>query len=125
MYDQDLNGSTVDLTPTTTICTNFRPESGTVHTLVKFTELDRMRGLTAGNLLNDVMFNESRKDFRETYYATLKPQHRIPVEEWRAFGLVMPFGAANSHLALANPTLISPHGNLMVHAEANPLTGWK
>ncbi|EEB98313.1 hypothetical protein MPER_02205 [Moniliophthora perniciosa FA553] len=79
---------------------------------------------TANNILNAVMNAPERVDYRDRVYARLKPSHRVAVQEWRRFGLLMPFGAPNAHLNRPNPSLITPTGQLWLDDSADPLEGW-
>jgi len=66
----------------------------------------------------------SRRDYRERMYAKLRPSHRIAFQEFRRFGIVLPFGAPNSHFNVPNPSLFSPEGKWLQTDYADPLMGW-
>ncbi|KAJ2915819.1 hypothetical protein MD484_g4589, partial [Candolleomyces efflorescens] len=66
----------------------------------------------------------SRRDFRDRIYARLKPSHRVALQEYRRFGIVLPFGAPNFHFNTANVSLFSPKGQWLQSDFANPLDGW-
>ena len=67
----------------------------------------------------------SRRDFRERMYARLRSSHRVAFQEFRRFGIVLPFGAPNSHFNVPNPSLFSPEGKWLQTDHADPLTGWE
>ncbi|KAK7040336.1 hypothetical protein VNI00_009804 [Paramarasmius palmivorus] len=114
-------GESIDLTPTTTLSMTFT--RSTVEAM--FEDLDfTMDAGTANNAFNAVMNAPERVDYRDRFYARLKPSHRVAFHEWRQFGLLMPFGAPNAHLNRPNPSLITPSGHLWLYDSANPLDGW-
>ncbi|KDR66055.1 hypothetical protein GALMADRAFT_232756 [Galerina marginata CBS 339.88] len=65
-----------------------------------------------------------RRDFRDRMYAKLKPSHRVAFQEYRRFGIVLPFGAMNAHFNRPNPSLFSPDGKWLLTDCADPLEGW-
>jgi len=67
----------------------------------------------------------TRLDYRDRLYAGLRPSHRLAFEEYRRFGLVLPFGAANNHFNTPNPTLFSEDGRWLQTDFADPLEGWR
>ena len=67
----------------------------------------------------------SRKDYRDRMYAGLKPAHRVAFQEYRRFGIVLPFGAYNAHFNVPNHSLFSPAGKWLQTDYADPLEGWK
>ncbi|KAH6906719.1 hypothetical protein BKA70DRAFT_396558 [Coprinopsis sp. MPI-PUGE-AT-0042] len=67
----------------------------------------------------------SRRDLRDRMYANLQPSHRVAFQEYRRFGLVLPFGAINAHFNRPNPSLFSPEGYWWQKDYADPLEGWK
>jgi hypothetical protein len=67
----------------------------------------------------------SREDFRERMYARLRPSHRVAFLEYRRFGIVLPFGAINSHFNTPNLSMFSREGNWLQTDYADPLEGWK
>jgi len=67
----------------------------------------------------------SRRDFRERMYAMLRPSHRVAFQEFRRFGIVLPFGAPNAHFNVSNPSLFSPNGQWFQTDYADPLMGWE
>ncbi|KDR66739.1 hypothetical protein GALMADRAFT_106135 [Galerina marginata CBS 339.88] len=66
----------------------------------------------------------SRRDFRDRMYAKLKPSHRVAFQEYRRFGIVLPFGAMNAHFNRPNASLFSPQGRWLQTDYADPLEGW-
>ncbi|KAK0437608.1 uncharacterized protein EV420DRAFT_1587760 [Desarmillaria tabescens] len=71
----------------------------------------------------DFLSQQLSMDYRDRYYEAIKPSHRVAFERWRSFGLVLPFGAANSHMAIPNKWLFT-YGHLMLNDCANPFEGW-
>jgi hypothetical protein len=67
----------------------------------------------------------SRRDYRDRMYAGLKPSHRVAFQEYRRFGIVLPFGAINAHFNVPNPSLFSPTGRWLQTDYADPLEGWE
>lgn len=67
----------------------------------------------------------SRGDYRDRMYARLKPSHRVAFQEYRRFGIVLPFGAINAHFNRPNPSLFSPQGKWLQTDYADPLEGWE
>jgi len=66
----------------------------------------------------------SRQDYRDRMYAGLKPSHRVAFQEYRRFGIVLPFGAMNAHFNSPNRSLFSPTGSWLQTDYADPLEGW-
>ena len=67
----------------------------------------------------------SRRDNRDRMYAGLRPSHRVAFQEFRRFGIVLPFGAANAHFNVPNVSLFSFDGQWLQTDYADPLEGWK
>ena len=67
----------------------------------------------------------SRRDYRDRMYAGLKPSHRVAFQEYRRFGIVLPFGAINAHFNVPNRSLFSPTGRWLQTDYADPLEGWE
>ncbi|OJA14611.1 hypothetical protein AZE42_07967 [Rhizopogon vesiculosus] len=65
-----------------------------------------------------------RGDFRDRMYAKLKPSHRVAFQEFRRFGIVLPFGAVNAHFNIPNASLFSLDGKWLQTDYADPLEGW-
>lgn len=84
----------------------------------------RLQPADAQNGFSAVMNAPERVDYRHRYFCRLKPSHRVAFEEWRNFGLVLPFGAANAHMNLPNKWLFAPDGRLWLNDSASPLEGW-
>ncbi|KAG2008144.1 hypothetical protein CC2G_013606 [Coprinopsis cinerea AmutBmut pab1-1] len=66
----------------------------------------------------------SRADYRDRMYARLRPSHRVAFQEYRLFGIVLPFGAVNAHFNYPNRSLFSPGGEWLQKDYADPLSGW-
>lgn len=66
----------------------------------------------------------SRGDFRDRMYAKLKPSHRVAFQEYRRFGIILPFGAVNAHFNCPNNSLFSSKGKWLQADYADPLEGW-
>ncbi|EEB93239.1 hypothetical protein MPER_08134, partial [Moniliophthora perniciosa FA553] len=110
---QGFRGQNVPLTQSSTLSTTF--SLATLERIVanmKFTSVDPW---TANNALNAVMNGPERIDHRERFYAGLKPSHRVAMEQWKRFGLLLPFSTANANFNLANPSLITPGGQLWMN----------
>lgn len=67
----------------------------------------------------------SRRDYRDRMYASLKPSHRVAFQQFRRFGIVLPFGALNAHFNCPNPSLFSLEGKWLQTDYADPLAGWE
>ena len=67
----------------------------------------------------------SQRDFRERMYLSLRPSHRVAFQEFRRFGIVLPFGAPNAHFNVSNSSLFSPEGKWLQTDFADPLEGWE
>jgi hypothetical protein len=67
----------------------------------------------------------SRRDLRDRMYSGLKPSHRVAFQEYRRFGIVLPFGAMNAHFNCPNASLFSPCGKWFQQDYADPLEGWE
>ena len=66
-----------------------------------------------------------RGDLRDRMYARLNPSHRVAFQEYRRFGIVLPFGAMNAHFNSPNLSLFSPDGKWLQTDYADPLEGWE
>ncbi|KIL61611.1 hypothetical protein M378DRAFT_166732 [Amanita muscaria Koide BX008] len=73
---------------------------------------------------NRVRTAPSRQDYRDRMYASLKPSHRVAFQQYRRFGIVLPFGAMNAHFNCPNLSLFSPEGEWLQTDYADPLEGW-
>ncbi|KAF7964996.1 hypothetical protein HWV62_1158 [Athelia sp. TMB] len=62
----------------------------------------------ASKELNRIRFEPSRKDRHDRWYTRLLPSHRLAALEFRRFGLVLPFGAANNRFNTPNNFLFGP-----------------
>ncbi|OJA20467.1 hypothetical protein AZE42_04908 [Rhizopogon vesiculosus] len=78
----------------------------------------------AQNEYDRVRTASSRGDFRDRMYAKLKPSHRVAFQEFRRFGIVLPFGAVNAHFNTPNASLFSLDGKWWQADHADPLQGW-
>ncbi|KAF8626500.1 hypothetical protein AX17_006553 [Amanita inopinata Kibby_2008] len=65
-----------------------------------------------------------RRDYRDRMYLLLRPSHRVAYQEFRRFGLVLPFGAANAHFNVPNASLFSLDQKWLQTDFADPLHGW-
>ncbi|EAU89182.2 hypothetical protein CC1G_08589 [Coprinopsis cinerea okayama7 len=72
-----------------------------------------------------VKHDPSRRDYRDRYYLRLKPSHRVAYQEFRRFGLLLPFGAPNHHFNHPNSSLFSKEGKWVQSDFAEPLNGWE
>lgn len=91
-----------------------------LHYISSSTSLDDVQ-----NEYDRVRTAPSRRDFRERMYAWLKPSHRVAFQEFRRFGIVLPFGAVNAHFNVPNLSLFSPEGKWLQTDYADPLEGWE
>ncbi|KAF9533232.1 hypothetical protein CPB83DRAFT_538125 [Crepidotus variabilis] len=66
----------------------------------------------------------SRCDFRDRMYSGLKPSHRVAFQEYRRFGILLPFGAMNAHMNIPNTSLFTLKGEWWQPDFADPLEGW-
>ncbi|KAF8873600.1 hypothetical protein CPB84DRAFT_1798256 [Gymnopilus junonius] len=66
----------------------------------------------------------SRKDYRDRMYTGLRPSHRVAFQEFRRFGIVLPFGAINAHFNVPNLSLFSLEGTWWQTDYADPLEAW-
>lgn len=55
----------------------------------------------------------------------MEPSHRLSAQEFRRFGLVLPFGARNDHFNYPNQYLFSPEGKWLQDDLATPLDSWE
>ena len=76
-------------------------------------EYDRVRG------------SPSREDYRERMYSALRPSHRLAFQQYRRFGIILPFGAPNAHFNAPNNSLFSSRGEWLQTDYADPLGGWE
>jgi hypothetical protein len=79
----------------------------------------------AQNEYDRVRTASSRGDLRDRMYARLRPSHRLAFQEFRRFGIVLPFGAVNAHFNAPNASLFSPEGKWLQTDYADPLEGWE
>ncbi|KIM26483.1 hypothetical protein M408DRAFT_330621 [Serendipita vermifera MAFF 305830] len=80
-------------------------------------------GIASNELLN-VMFASHQIDYYDRYHCKLRPAHRIALREYRSFGLVLPFGAANAHFNTPNKTLFTETGQWIQNDMLYPIGGW-
>ncbi|KAM6494778.1 protein of unknown function (DUF4470) domain containing protein [Amanita muscaria] len=116
------NPSLIPLGPRSTLSTLFPKEFLTNH----FSPLISS-SFSIGDIqdeYNRVRTAPSRQDFRDRMYASLKPSHRVAFQEYRRFGIVLPFGAMNAHFNCPNLSLFSPEGEWLQTDYADPLKGW-
>ncbi|KAJ6580854.1 hypothetical protein B0H19DRAFT_1369334 [Mycena capillaripes] len=74
--------------------------------------------------MKDITLASDRLDFREKYYAGLKPSHRMAFHRFRETGILAPFSLNTSNFTHPNRLLFSPQGIWMVPEDANALFGW-
>ncbi|KAF7345462.1 DUF4470 domain-containing protein [Mycena venus] len=74
--------------------------------------------------MKDATLAPDRLDFREKYYAGLKPPHRMAFQRFRESGILAPFSLNTSNFTQPNRLLFSPQGVWMVPEDANALFGW-
>ncbi|KAK0452836.1 uncharacterized protein EV420DRAFT_1558595 [Desarmillaria tabescens] len=117
-----LDGTSTQLTPSTTMYNMF--SSNTVSFLLDKLRPKDMDPPMANNALNDIMNAPEREDYRDRYYARMKPSHRLAFKQWRSYGLILPFGAINAHMAIPNPWVFTQDGRLMLSDNAHPFDGW-
>jgi len=70
-------------------------------------------------------FESTREDRHHRNYLRLNPSHRLSFLEYRRFGIVLPFGAADNRFNTANKFLFSPTGRWLENDLASPLHSWK
>ncbi|KAF6752082.1 hypothetical protein DFP72DRAFT_991169 [Ephemerocybe angulata] len=78
----------------------------------------------AQNEYNRVRNHPERADYRDRMYAGLSLSHRAAFYEYRRFGLVLPFGAINTHFNFPNASLFSPEKQWLQTDYADPIEGW-
>ena len=110
------------LTQSTSLCTEFDD-------LTKCCLVDRIPShielADAENALQEIMNAPSRVDYIDRYYVGLRPSHRVAFQQWRKFGLVLPFGASNAHMNIPNKWLFGPNGQLFICDGTSPCEGWE
>ncbi|KAJ7663921.1 hypothetical protein DFH06DRAFT_986293 [Mycena polygramma] len=79
---------------------------------------------TALRSMKDTTLAPDRLDFREKYYAGLKPSHRMAFHRFRETGILAPFSLNTSNFTHPNRFLFSSQGIWMVPEDANALFGW-
>lgn len=79
---------------------------------------------SAANEFSNVMFAAHRIDYHDRYHCKLKPAHRLAMRDYRSFGLVLPFGAANPHFNSPNRTLFSKTGRWVQSDMVSAIEGW-
>ncbi|KIM26482.1 hypothetical protein M408DRAFT_25436 [Serendipita vermifera MAFF 305830] len=79
---------------------------------------------SAANELSSVMFAPHRIDYQDRYHCKLKPAHRVAMQAYRSFGLVLPFGAANAQFNTPNKTLFTKTGKWFQSDLVFPIEGW-
>ncbi|KAF8891944.1 hypothetical protein CPB84DRAFT_1368633 [Gymnopilus junonius] len=78
----------------------------------------------ANRELHRVRFEPTRQDRHHRTYCRLQPSHRLAFLEYRRFGIVLPFGAANNNFNTPNKFLFSPDGQWLQDDMASPLESW-
>ncbi|KIM76000.1 hypothetical protein PILCRDRAFT_78276 [Piloderma croceum F 1598] len=79
----------------------------------------------ASNEIRRIKFEPSRIDRHHCAYCRLEPSHRLASLEFRRFGIVLPFGAANNLFNSTNTFLFSAQGRWLQDDMATPLESWK
>ncbi|EKM51315.1 uncharacterized protein PHACADRAFT_213165 [Phanerochaete carnosa HHB-10118-sp] len=78
----------------------------------------------AANELGRVRSDPDRIDIRHRYWNSCEPSHRLALLEHNHYGIVLPFGAHNTHFNSPNRFLFSPCGEWLQDDGANPLYSW-
>ncbi|KAK0501875.1 hypothetical protein EDD18DRAFT_1030563, partial [Armillaria luteobubalina] len=99
------------LTPLTTLCTNLSSNTVNIFLSQLSSPLDPTLAHTS---LNNIMNTPERANYCNLYYETISPSHRVAFERWQSFGLILPFGANNTHIAIPNKWLFLG-GHLMLN----------
>lgn len=102
----------------------FFPDDGTKY-LLSYCTPEALSVDEAQLEYNRVRNAPSRRDYVDRLYAKLKPSHRVAFQEFRRFGIVLPFGAPNAHFNTPNPSLFSPQCDWLQKDFADPLEGWE
>ncbi|CCL98318.1 uncharacterized protein FIBRA_00312 [Fibroporia radiculosa] len=76
------------------------------------------------NELSRARLVETSEDGLHRQYWPLESSHRLAYHEFRKYGLLLPFGAANAHFDHPNRLLFSLDGKWMQPDRVNPLNGW-
>ncbi|KAJ7863191.1 hypothetical protein B0H13DRAFT_2070916 [Mycena leptocephala] len=74
--------------------------------------------------MKDTTLAPDQLDFREKYFAGLKPSHRMAFQRFRESGILGPFSLNTSNFTHPNRLLFSPQGIWMVPEDANAFFGW-
>ncbi|CCL98308.1 uncharacterized protein FIBRA_00302 [Fibroporia radiculosa] len=78
----------------------------------------------AQNELSRARLYNTSEDRLHRQYWPLEPSHRLAFHEFRTYGLLLPFGAANAHFNYPNRLLFSPTGQWLQPNKVNPLDSW-
>ncbi|KDR80410.1 hypothetical protein GALMADRAFT_242832 [Galerina marginata CBS 339.88] len=78
----------------------------------------------ANSEIRRVRFEPTRQDYHHRNYCCLNPSHRLASLEYRRFGILLPFGAANNNFNTPNKFLFSPSGRWLQDDLASPLDSW-
>jgi hypothetical protein len=73
---------------------------------------------------NQIMLHPGRRDYRDRYMNRLSPAERLSFDSFRHHGLLLPYGAFNSHLNAPNTFLVDPRFGWTLTDSADPLQGW-
>ncbi|THH20849.1 hypothetical protein EW146_g601 [Bondarzewia mesenterica] len=79
---------------------------------------------TAKRGMSKVMLAPERVDYRDRYYASLKPGHRTSAARYRESGILLPFGIPKEHFNQPNRTMFSKDGEWLTTDSANPMFAW-
>ncbi|CCL98311.1 uncharacterized protein FIBRA_00305 [Fibroporia radiculosa] len=101
------------------------PGKAVMSTLAQCLISERSYGMTdaQNELVRSRVINANEDRLHRSYWQ-LEPSHRLAFHEFRGFGLLLPFGAANSDFNHPNRLLFSPQGNWLQSDKQNPLNGW-
>ncbi|KAF7309412.1 DUF4470 domain-containing protein [Mycena indigotica] len=79
---------------------------------------------TALKGMREITLSPDQLDFREKYYATLKPAHRMSFHRFQETGILVPFAHNTVNFTEPNRFLFTSQGEWLVPEDANPLFGW-
>ncbi|KZT23891.1 hypothetical protein NEOLEDRAFT_1068587 [Neolentinus lepideus HHB14362 ss-1] len=80
--------------------------------------------LDANKIYKRIRCAPSRNDYYDRAYCNVEPAHRVSLQDFRLFGLVLPFGALNAHFNVPNRSLFSPSGSWLLNDHVTPLESW-
>ncbi|KAG8952322.1 hypothetical protein FRC04_004750 [Tulasnella sp. 424] len=71
-----------------------------------------------------IMLAPERIDYRERYYTSLRPRHRVGFAHFRETGVLLPFGQPTDSFCNANRLLYSEDAEWLLKDNANPAAAW-